>query len=41
MKNLITLVVSVFALVFVSGMAYSADMWIDMLNILGIEKMVY
>tara|TARA_A100001388_G_scaffold197926_1_gene149452 strand:+ start:324 stop:758 length:435 start_codon:yes stop_codon:yes gene_type:complete len=41
MKNLITLVVSVFALVFVSSMAYSADMSIDMLNKLGKEKMVY
>jgi pseudoazurin len=41
MKNLITLVVSVFAVVFVSSMAYSADMSIDMLNKLGKEKMVY
>ena len=41
MKNLITLVVSVFAIVFVSSMAYSADMSIDMLNKLGKEKMVY
>ena len=41
MKNLITLVVSVFAVVFVSSMAYSADMQIDMLNKLGKEKMVY
>ena len=41
MKNLITLVVSVFAVVFVSSMAYSADMSIDMLNKLGKERMVY
>ena len=41
MKNLIALVVSVFAVVFVSSMAYSADMSIDMLNKLGKEKMVY
>ena len=41
MKNLITLIVSVFAVVFVSSMAYSADMSIDMLNKLGKEKMVY
>ena len=41
MKNLITLVVSVFAVVFVSSMAYSAHMSIDMLNKLGKEKMVY
>ena len=41
MKNLITLVVSVFAVVLVSSMAYSADMSIDMLNKLGKEKMVY
>ena len=41
MKNLITLVVSVFAVVFLSSMAYSADMSIDMLNKLGKEKMVY
>ena len=41
MKNLITLVVSVFAVVFVSSMAYSADMSIDMLNKLGKEKMGY
>ena len=41
MKNLITLVVSVFAVVFVSSMAYSADMSIDMLNKLGKETMVY
>ena len=41
MKNLITLVVAVFAVVFVSSMAYSADMSIDMLNKLGKEKMVY
>ena len=41
MKNLITLVVAVFSIVFVSSMAYSADMSIDMLNKLGKEKMVY
>ena len=41
MKSLITLVVTVFAVVFVSSMAYSADMSIDMLNKLGKEKMVY
>ena len=41
MKNLIALVVSVFSMVFVSSMAYSADMSIDMLNKLGKEKMVY
>ena len=41
MMNLITLVVSVLAVVFVSSMAYSADMSIDMLNKLGKEKMVY
>ena len=41
MKNLIALVVTVFSVVFVSSMAYSADMSIDMLNKLGKEKMVY
>jgi pseudoazurin len=41
MKNLIALVVAVFSVVFVSSMAYSADMSIDMLNKLGKEKMVY
>ena len=41
MKSLITLVVTVFAVVFVSSMAYSADMSIDMLNKLGKEKMFY
>ena len=41
MNNLVKLVVSVFAVVFVSSMAYSADMSIDMLNKLGKEKMVY
>ena len=41
MKSLITLVVTVFSVVFVSSMAYSADMSIDMLNKLGKEKMVY
>ena len=41
MKNLIALVVTVFSVVFVSSMAYSADMSIDMLNTLGKEKMVY
>ena len=41
MKNLIALVVTVFSVVFISSMAYSADMSIDMLNKLGKEKMVY
>ena len=41
MKNLIALVETVFSVVFVSSMAYSADMSIDMLNKLGKEKMVY
>ena len=41
MKNLIALVVTVFSVVFVSSMAYSAGMSIDMLNKLGKEKMVY
>ena len=41
MKNLFALVVTVFSVVFVSSMAYSADMSIDMLNKLGKEKMVY
>ena len=41
MKNLIAVVVTVFSVVFVSSMAYSADMSIDMLNKLGKEKMVY
>jgi|TARA_E500000075_G_scaffold123086_1_gene124952 pseudoazurin len=41
MKNLIALVVAVFSIVFISSMAYSADMSIDMLNKLGKEKMVY
>ena len=41
MKNLIALVVTVFSVDFVSSMAYSADMSIDMLNKLGKEKMVY
>ena len=41
MKNLIALVVTVFSVVFVSSMAYSADMSIDMLNKLEKEKMVY
>jgi pseudoazurin len=41
MKNLIALVVAVFSIVFISSMAYSADMSIDMLNKLGKERMVY
>jgi pseudoazurin len=41
MKNLFALVVTVFSIVFISSMAYSADMSIDMLNKLGKEKMVY
>ena len=41
MKNLIALVVTVFSVVFVSSMAYSADMSIDLLNKLGKDIMVY
>ncbi len=42
MKNLITLIVTVFAVIFVSSMAYSADMSIDMLNRNDAgDKMVY
>jgi pseudoazurin len=41
MKNLIALVVAVFSIVFISSMAYSADMSIDRLNKLGKERMVY
>ena len=41
MKNLVKLVVSVFAITFVSSTAHSANMSIDMLNKLGKERMVY
>ena len=41
MKNLVKLVVSVFAITFVSSTAHSANISIDMLNKLGKEKMVY
>ena len=41
MRNLVKLVVSVFAITFVSSTAHSANMSIDMLNKLGKERMVY
>ena len=41
MNNLVKLVVSVFAITFVSSTAHSANMSIDMLNKLGKERMVY
>ena len=41
MRNLVKLVVSVFAITFVSSTAHSANISIDMLNKLGKERMVY
>ena len=41
MRNLVKLVVSVFAITFVSSTTHSANMSIDMLNKLGKERMVY